>query len=164
MRDTTARTLATGMVAGGLGFAIVTLGLAASDLFSSRGLGFTPSLLTAGLLEGVTAVCDVQVAWQAVLAYSAIHLVVFLALGWLTAVLFQVTAMRPWFWLGAVLAFIFVVFHLYGAVITILAGVRGCVSLYQALGTTTIASIAMVAYLVRENREVLAAVTRPENQ
>jgi hypothetical protein len=164
MRPSTARILATGVVAGGIGFLTVSLGFVLLDLATGRGFGFTPSLLAGALFQSVTQACDVQVSTSAVAAYSAIHLLVFLALGWLSAWLFQLTAAHPYFWSGALFLFIVVTFHLYGGVLSILAPVRDCFSLYHVLGATALASAAMLGYLLKEYRGLFAAMSRPENQ
>jgi len=164
MRPRTAQIVATGTIAGLIGFAAVSIGFGLLDLAGGRGLGFTPSLLGGALFLGPVEACDVQVSSLLAVGYSALHLVVFLALGLLTAWLFALTAARPWFYTGATFLFIIVTFHLYGAVLSLLAPVRGCFSLYHILGATALAAAAMVAYLVRQNRGILEAVSRPENQ
>ena len=164
MRPSTAHVLATGVVAGAIGFATVSLGFLLLDLGSGRGFGFTPSLLAAALFQGLTRTCDVHATASAVLGYSALYLLVFVTLGWLAAWLFSVTAARPWFWMGALLFFIIVAFHLYGAVLGVLAPVQGCFSLYYVLGVTVVAAAAMLWYLLKEHRSLYATMSQSENQ
>ena len=164
MRPSTATVLATGVVAGGIGFATVSIAFLFLDVVTGRGYGFTPSLLAGALFQDVAQACDVQVAPVAIAGYSALHFLVFLCLGWLTAWLFAVTARRPWFWSGALLLFVIVTFHLYGAILSILAPVRGCFSLYQVLGATGVAAAAMLGYLLKEHRGLVAVVSRMEKQ
>ena len=164
MRPSTANTIATGLVAGAIGFATVSLGFLLLDLVTGRGLGFTPSLLGSALFQGITQACDSRITTSAIAGYSALHVLVFLALGWLAAWLFSLTATRPWFWMGALLLFIIVSFHLYGAVLGILAPVQGCFSLYHVLGVTTLAAAAMLGYLLKEHRGLYGTMSRDENQ
>lgn len=164
MRPSTANILATGLVAGAIGFATVSLGFLLLDLGSGRGFGFTPSLLASALFQGETEACDVHATASAIAGYSALHLLVFLALGWLAAWLFALIAEHPWFWMGALFLFIIVTFHLYGAVLGVLAPVRGCFSLYQVLGATAVAAVAMLGYLLKEHRGLWATMSREENQ
>lgn len=152
MRPAATRVIATGTVAGLIGFLATTAGFFLLDLLGGRGAGFTPSLLAASLFQGVTEACDVSPVRMAIAGYTAIHLVVFLVLGWITAWLFDATAKRPWFWSAALFSFIIITFHLYGAVLSLLAPVEGCFSLFQVMGATTLASAAMCAYLLREYR------------
>jgi hypothetical protein len=164
MRTPTTRVFTTGLVAGVLGFATVSAGFFLLDVLSGRGFGFTPSLLTAALFRGLTQACDVQPAASAIATYTALHFLVFVALGWLASWLFAVTAARPWFWSGALLLFIIVTFHLHGAVLTILAPVRGCFSLFHVVGATALAAAVMLGYLLRTHRGLPAELSRPENQ
>ncbi|MGE0353419.1 MAG: hypothetical protein AB7Q69_09280 [Gemmatimonadales bacterium] len=55
---------------------------------------------------------------------------------------------------------IFVAFHLYGAVLSLLAPVRDCFSLYHVLAATSTAAVAMIAYLLKEYRGVSSAAAR----
>ena len=164
MRKSTAHILATGAVAGAIGFGVTALGFLVLDLVTGRGFGFTPSLLGGALFEDAREACDVRATASAIAAYSAVHMLVFLVVGWLGAWLFSVIAARPWFWMGALLLFIIVTFHLYGAVLGILAPVQGCFSLYHVLGATGAAAAAMIWYLASEHRGLLDEVRRPENQ
>jgi hypothetical protein len=164
MRPSTANTLATGVVAGIIGFGTVSLGLLMLDLATGRGFGFTPSLLAGALFQGLTQSCDVRASTMAIAGYTALHLVVFLALGWFTAWLFSLTARRPQLWIAALFLFVFVTVHLYGAILTILAPVSGCFSLYHVLGATSAAAAAMLAYLLKQHRGLAAVLARPENQ
>jgi hypothetical protein len=164
MRTPTARVLRTGFVAGILGFASVAAGFFLFDLITGRGIGFTPSLLAGALFRGVTDACTVQPAFPALAGYTVLHLLIFLALGWFSAWLFALTAARPWFYTGALLAFIIVTVHLYAAVLTLLAPVRDCFSLYHVLGATALAAVVMLAYLLRKYRGLTTTVPRPENQ
>lgn len=164
MRYSTANVLATGVVAGAIGFATTAVGFLVLDLVTGQGFGFTPSLLGSALFEDVRQACDVQTTGSAIAAYSAVHLLVFLVLGWLGAWLFSVAAARPWSWMGALFLFIIVTFHLYGAVLGILAPVQGCFSLYHVLGATGVAAAAMLGYLASQHHWLLAQLSRPENQ
>jgi hypothetical protein len=164
MRPSTAHVIATGVVAGVIGFATVSIGFLLLDLGGGRGLGFTPALLAAALFQGLTQACDVQTTASAILGYSALHLLVFLTLGWLAAWLFSLTVAQPWFWIGALMFFIIVTFHLYGAVLGLLAPVQGCFSLYYVLAVTAVAAAAMVWYLLKQHRGLYATMSRSENQ
>jgi hypothetical protein len=164
MRVSTATTIATGTVAGLIGFTTVALGFFLLDLGSGRGAGFTPSLLAAALFQGVTETCVVRPTTTAIAGYTALHLLAFLAIGWLMAWLFRLIIARPWFWSGALLLFVIVTFHLNGALLTILTPVRDCFSLLHVLGATATAAVAMVVYFLREYRPLAAIMARPENQ
>jgi len=164
VRPLTAHVLATGVVAGFIGFATVSIGFLLLDLVSGRGFGFTPSLLATALFQDLTQACDVHITGSAIAGYSALHLLVFLALGWLAAWLLALIAARPWFWMGALFLFVIITFHLYGAVLAVLAPVQGCFSLYYVLGATAVAAVAMLGYLLKEHRRLLATISRAEYQ
>jgi|SRR5690606_21340999 len=164
MRPSRVRVLATGVIAGLIGFGVISLGFLILDAATGRAIGFTPSLLAASLFRGVTNACDVHPQAAPILAYSAVHLFVFLVLGWFTTWLFSLTTHRPSFWMAALFMFLFVAFHLYGAVLSILAPVSGCFSLYHILGATTTASLAMIVYLLRKYRGLSSLVAQEERQ
>jgi zinc and cadmium transporter len=109
-------------------------------------------------LSGLTFLVGALIAYAIPAAWGV------LALGWLAASLFALITTRPWFWMGALFLFVIITFHLYGAVLAVLAPVQGCFSLYYVLGATTIAALAMLGYLLREHRGTLAMVSRSENQ
>jgi hypothetical protein len=164
MRPSTSHALRTGLVAGLLGFATVSLAFAVLDLATGRGIGFTPALLGGALFGELSDACVVQPTGTTIAAYSGLHLLVFLTLGWFSAWLLRLTSVHPWFWINAIFLFVFVAFHLYGAVLTILAPVTGCFSLYYILGATALAAGAMIGYLLARNPGLASTVSRPENQ
>jgi hypothetical protein len=162
MRRSTANILATGLVAGLVGFATVSICFVLLDLASGRGFWFTPSLLGGVLFQGPTQTCEVYPVASVIAGYSAIHLLVFLALGCLAAWVFSLTAARPWFWSGALLLFIIVAIHLSSVVLIGLASVSDCFSLYYVIAATAVAAATMFGYLLKEHRGLLAAIARSE--
>ena len=147
MQAKPARIVAEGLVAGVVGHLGIALILIIADLSAGRWVLFTPALLGSVLLEGARDACQVSLRAESVLAYTAIHLTVLVALGLLASVLMHASEQRPIFWLGALFAFIFVVWHLTGAVLTILAPVQGCLSLWWITGASVVGACGMAAYL-----------------
>jgi len=83
MRENTARVATEGLVAGLLGYLTVSLTMGAIDLLSGRSVFRTAALLGKPLVGGVPGTDAITP--DAILAYNGVHLLVFLALGFVAA-------------------------------------------------------------------------------
>jgi hypothetical protein len=137
-----------GVVAGAIGFATVVLVFVLADALTGRPLCYTPALLGGVLFHGVTAPADVAVAVVPVLAYSAVHLVVFIALGMLAAWLAGLAGRHRYIWFLVMNLFILVLAHVSGVVLTVSASLQNAMSPWLVGGATAVAALAMAAYLV----------------
>lgn len=162
MRARTAQTIATGLVAGIIGFVVISAAFLLLDVITGRGAGFTPALLAGALFQGSEAACQASVSAMAIAGYSALHFSVFLTVGLISAWLFSLTSGRPWLWSLVLFIFVFITFHLYGMVLVLLAPVRTCFSLYYVMAVTSLAAMAMLWYLLRERHGLARDVTEWE--
>jgi hypothetical protein len=149
MRAKPARVVAEGVVAGVAGHLGIAVILIVGDLTAGRSMFSTPALLGSVLLEGTRAACDVAVRAEPVLAYTSVHLAALIGLGLLASVLIHASERHPVFWLGALFVFIFVAWHMTGAVLGLLAPVQGCFSLWWIAIASAVGAAAMAAYLWR---------------
>jgi hypothetical protein len=149
MQAKTARVIAEGIVAGVIAHLGIALVLLVADLVAGRWILFTPALLGTVLLEGARDICQVPLRVTTVLAYTSIHLTALAAFGLLASMLIHASEQRPILWLGALFVFIFVAWHLTGAVLTLVAPVRGCFSLWWITGASAVGALGMAGYLWR---------------
>ena len=148
MRDR-ATVLWHGLVAGLVGYAAVALAFVVADLARGRGLFHTAALLGAALFEGLEDPARLVVRVELVVAYNGVHLLVFLALGLLAAWFASLSARTPHLWYLSLSLFLFVLFHLFGVLLTFTDSVRAAISSWAVLGATLVAVVAMIAYLLR---------------
>jgi hypothetical protein len=148
MRTTWLRTIIQGVVAGAIGFLVVALVFAVANVSTGRSPLYTAALLGATLFHGATDPAQVAVTPANVLAYTGLHLSVFLAFGVLTSAL-AVLADRGWqLWFVALFFLIFMSFHLEGAVQLLAAPMRPMLSEFAIWGAGIAASAAMALYLL----------------
>jgi hypothetical protein len=139
-----------GFGAGAVVFALVNLGAGRSPLYSAAALG-------GALFYGVTDPAQVSVTLGAVLAYSALHLAVFITFGVLAAAL-ATLADRGWqIWFVALFFFIFFSFHLVAAVQGLATPMRSVLSGAMVWGAGLAASLLMAGYLLRVHPRMRSA-------
>jgi hypothetical protein len=137
------------VIAGLIGFATVAVVFAVVNVAAGRSPFYTAALLGNALRDGGIDPATVGVTLGSVVTYSALHLVVFIAFGALAASL-ATLADRGWqLWFIALFFFIFVGFHLFGAIQAFAAPVRTALSDGMIWGAGIAASFMMAAYLIR---------------
>jgi hypothetical protein len=146
-----------GFVAGVLGFAVVALVFAIANVVAGRSPLYSAALLGSALFGGITDPALVTVTPAAVLAYSAVHLAVFVAFGVLGAALANL-ADRGWqLWFVALFFFIFMSFHLVAAVQGLAEPMRSVMSGAMVWGAGFAASLVMALYLAFRHPRMRAA-------
>lgn len=152
--DVGSKLLRVGIVAGAIGFGVTALSLVALDLATGRPAFFTASLLGGILLDGAGHSSTVTIALAPVVAYAALHLAVYLAIGLLGAWLARVAERGSQLWFVGLVVFIIVSFHMIGVVQLLavpadasIAGTRGWVS-------GILSGLAMTAYILRSHPNV----------
>jgi hypothetical protein len=147
----TTTVFARGLIAAVAAHLAIAVVLVVGDLTSGRSALFTPSLLGEVLLRGTTDACEVRGGLTPLLYYGAIHFATLAAFGVLASYLIQKSEDHPELWFGAWLVFFVVAWHLGGAVVTMLAPVRGCITLGWFFGASVAGAGAMAAYLWRRH-------------
>jgi hypothetical protein len=147
MSSRTKTVLIRGLIAAVAAHLAIAAVLIVGDLTSGRSALFTPSLLGQVLLRGTADACEVQGGLTPLLSYAAIHFAALAGFGVLASYLIQKSEDHPGIWFGAWLVFFVVAWHLGGAVVLMLAPVRGCVSLGWFFGASVAGAAAMAGYL-----------------
>jgi hypothetical protein len=151
-----------GAAAGAIGFVTIALVFAAADALAGRAVFYTPALLGGALFYGATTPADVVVAPAPVLAYSAAHLVAFVALGLLAAVFSTLASRHRFAWFLVMNLFLVVIVHASGFVMTLTESLQGVVSAWVVTGATAAAAGAMAAYLVGVSAPLRRELREPE--
>lgn len=143
-----ARVLTEGLVAGFIGYLVVAVFFAVVNVLMGRPVLYTAALL-GGLLTGTgTDPAAVTVQTGPVLAYNAVHLVVFLTAGLLASALILATERRPNLWVLFFLIFV-ALFMVSAMAFALLIGrVSAGLPWWSLIGANLAATIAMGAYLV----------------
>lgn len=147
MRVDRARVLREGFVAGLLGAAIVAVFFGLADVFGGHSPFYTVNHL-GRVLVGTPAAGEPGSAAGPALAYNGLHLLVFLALGFVLAWLTAKTEQHPAFWylafFGLVAAFIYDFFF-----VMIIAGPTGGLPWGEVAAASFLAALGMIVYLLR---------------
>jgi len=151
------RTIGQGLIAGVLGFVVVAAVCAIADLSSGRPLFYTAALLGSALFGEVPDPATLSVSLSPVLAYSAVHLAAFLVFGTIASALATVADRGMQLWFVALFFFIFISFHLFGAVQSLAIPVRSVLPGAMIWTAGFAASIVMGAYLLRAHPRMRSA-------
>ena len=155
------RVLRQGAVAGLLGYLTVVLVLAALNLVAGRSPFHTAALLGGALVSGLRDPGAVVVAPGPILAYNALHLLVFLAIGLLAAWLVHWAERGPAFWYLGLVLFILVLFHLFAATQLFTGPIASALPPSQVWGAGIGSALVMAGYLLRVHPELRRRLTGP---
>ena len=144
-------TLQQGLVAGLIGYATVGLVFGLVDVIQGHSPFYTAAVLGATLFYGIQDPIQVTVAAPYVFAYSGFHLLLFLVLGMAGAWLADLAELGEQLWFVGLFFFIFVAFHIFGAVQAMAAPVQAALSPVAIWLGGTLASVLMAAYLLWEH-------------
>ena len=148
-----------GLMAGLIGYATIAIAFAIVNLLGGRSPFYTAALLGGALFYGVRDLHVVEVWPGAVLAYNGLHLVVFLVLGVFASWLAKLAEKGPHLWYVGVIFFMFVAFHLLGAVFMLAEPLRAALPAWLMVTAGFAASAAMAGYLVWTHPGVRAEMT-----
>jgi hypothetical protein len=143
------RILFQGLVAGLMGYLSVMLVMAVASVASGQSPFYFAAVLGATLFYGVTDVAAITVAPGYVLAYNGIHMLVFVAFGIVSAWLASYADRGAQLWYLGLFAFMFIAFHIIGAVQMVAAPVADVIPAIALWGSGLAAGGAMAAYLLR---------------
>lgn len=156
MNGTWRRVIGQGLVAGFIGFVTVAVVFAVVNVGMGRSPFHTSALLGAALFYGATDPAQVAVTPAPVLSYNGLHLLVFLAFGIVAAGLAGMADRGQQLWYVALFFFIFLSFHLEGAVQLFAAPMRPVLSDTAIWGAGIAAAAAMAAYLLWRHPKIRA--------
>lgn len=150
------RLLTNGLLAGTIGYAVIVAFFALANIVQGRSPFFTAAVLGNALLgEPSTAIAVAPVA-----VYNGFHLVAFLLLGTAAAGIAGLVEQRPQLWYLLFFLGLVVFFHLFGAVAALAAPAGSAVPLWEVLGASLLALVAMSVWLWRAYPEVVEGVRR----
>jgi hypothetical protein len=150
-----------GLVAGLIGCLTVILVFAVLNLLAGRSPFHTAALLGGVLVSGLRDPGSVVIAPGPILAYNALHLIVFLGVGLLASGLAYWSERGPAFWYLGLVLFILVLFHLFAATQLFTGPLRSALPPVQVWGAGIGAALAMAAYLLWANPELRRSLTGP---
>jgi hypothetical protein len=148
-------------VAGLIGYLAVVIVFAAVNALAGRSPLYTAALLGGALVSGLRDPAAVVIAAGPILAYNALHLLVFLGVGLLAAWLAYWGERGPAFWYLGLVLFILVLFHLFAATQLFTGPLRTALPPGQVWGAGLGAALAMTAYLLAVHPDLRGRLTGP---
>jgi len=146
-----------GLIAGLIGFATVAVLMFIVDLAAGRPPFYSAAVLGSALFGAAPNPTNVTVAAATVLGYSVVHLVVFLAFGLIAAALASLADRGRHLWFIGLFFFIFVCFHMFGAVQALAAPMRAALPEAMLWGAGIAAAVMIALYLLRAHPRIRAA-------
>ena len=158
-RSVASHVIEDGFFAGVIGAGLVALWYLILDVVAQRPL-FTPSMLGAVLFKGATDPSVVQIQPQLVAWYSALHLLVFLAVGFIASWLAVQFERFPT--VGVAILFLFVIFETGFFVFAFTVGrtILGTLGLWTIGVANLVAAAGMATYLPRRHPTALRNMNR----
>jgi len=150
MADKARAVLADGLLAGFIGYLVIVIVITLGDLAQGRPGFHTAGLLGAVLFYDLSDPATVVSPWPGpVLAYNGLHMVLMLGFGILLAWLVSVAERGPDFWYISGITLVFVLLHALGLPLLLPDAVTAGVSPWVMTFATTLAMVAMGAFLWR---------------
>jgi hypothetical protein len=142
----TRRVLAIGLAAGLIGYAAVVAVITTLNLAAGRSPWFTAALFGSALFYDLHDATTLVIAPAPVLAYNAVHLVVFVALGVTGSALVALAERYPAAHYLVLVLLLIVAFHTYGVVMLFARGLLGAETWWHIGIGTLVAAVAMALY------------------
>lgn len=169
MRMQTRLVLGGGLVAGLVGYGTVVVVMAAMNVIVGRSPFYTAGLFGSVLFYDLRDPATLVLAAGPVLAYNMVHLIAFLVLGTVASWLVTLSERHPSAQYFVLVVLVFVVFHVYGALMLFAQPLLGGSAWWEMGLGTAAAAVTMSAYLVlghpflrRELREIPMGAVPPE--
>lgn len=138
-----------GVAVGLIGYASIALSVSLGDLMQGRSFFYTVALLGEWFFYGLQDPANVRVWPGAVFAYNGLHLVTFLGFGLLASWLANASERGPLFWYAALVLYVFVLAHMFGAVLLMTEPLRAAIPRLQIFVPSLLAAGLMSVYLLR---------------
>jgi hypothetical protein len=143
------RTIVTqGFYAGLIGYVIVAAVIAIFDLVAGYPLFRTPAMFGEAMFYGLRDPGQLRIEPGPVFAFNGVHLITFQLLGLAAAWLAWLSERGPQFWYIGAVVFLFVLFHMFGAVLLVSNEIRAAVAAWQLAAAGFAAFLAMAVYLI----------------
>lgn len=164
MRRDRGRILTEGVFAGVIGYAVVLLVVSAMDLLDGRSPFHTVATIGSVLFFGLRDPSQLEIWAGPVLAYNGAHLLLFLIFGGFMAWLTSLAERGEQMWYVSLVAFLIVAPHVIGLPVWYNTPIRQVVSMWGVVLATTLAAIAMTAYLWRAHPRLRASVASGDGE
>lgn len=137
-----------GFFAGLIGYVIVAVVIAIFDLVAGHPLFRTPAMFGEAMFYGLRDPGQMRIEPGPVFAFNGVHLITFQLLGLAAAWLAWLSEKGPQFWYIGAVVFLFVLFHMFGAVLLVSNEIRAAVAAWQLFAAGFAAFVAMSVYLI----------------
>jgi hypothetical protein len=150
------------MVAGLLGYLAVAAFFGVLNVLSGRPVLYTAALLGQAVTGGAADPHTLTIEPAAVLAYNAVHLVIFLAIGSIASMLVFATEKYPSAWALFLLIFVALLMVTAMAFSVLVGPYSAAMPWWALLGSNVLAALAVGAYILRRHPALWATVDREE--
>ena len=158
MKPDRARLFTEAFIAGVIGYAVVALFYVILNLLAGRHPFYTAAVLGQGIVRAPPGSGEPVVAFGPIVAYNAVHLVVFLTIGLVAAWLVFATEKIPQLWFVGLLIFVTALMASIGVVLVYSAPVAGALPWWSIVAANVIAAFLMGAYLVGAHPRLLSRI------
>ncbi len=156
MKPDRARLFTESFIAGVIGYAAVALYLAGWNLILGRHPLYTAALLGQSVVGAPASVNDVAIGFGPIVAYNALHLLVFLIIGLVAASLVVLTERQPRFWFMGLMIFVAGMMASIAIVVAYAVPVADRLPWWSIVSANVVAAILMGAYLLNAHPRLLA--------
>jgi hypothetical protein len=151
-----------GIIAGVIGYVTVAVFLAVASALQGRSPFHIAALLADDLFGGAVSAGGTAIEPGPVIAYNGVHLVVFLAGGVVLALIARLAARVPQGWYFGLIAVLFVAGHVVALPLWFGEAVRDALPLWLVAASTSLATVAMCAWLWVMNPGIRAQMHEPD--
>lgn len=150
-----------GLQAGAIGAVVVAGWFLVLDLAQGRAL-FTPAALGSAVFLGADSVAEIQRTWAMIAAYTVVHVVAFVGIGILAAVILRGVHQHPPLILGAVLLFVTLETFFIGLIAIAAAWLVQALSWWTIAAANLLAAVSMGGYLWRAHPELRGIIEQQD--
>ena len=158
MKPDRARLFTEAFITGVIGYAVVALFFVIWNLLTGRHPLYTAAVLGQGIVSAPQAGGESVVAFGPVVAYNAIHLIVFLVIGLVAAWLVFATEKVPQFWFVGILIFVTALMASIAVVVTYSVPISEALPWWSIVAANVVAAFLMGAYLVKAHPRLLSEI------
>jgi hypothetical protein len=153
-----ARLFREAFIAGVIGYLAVAVFFVIWNLLAGRPALYTANLLGQGIVRAQDAGGEAVITFGPIVAYNAMHLIVFLLIGLLAAVLVFATEKAPQFWFVALLIFVTALMASISVVVVYAVPISDALPWWSIVAANVFAAVLMGTYLVRAHPRLLAEI------
>ena len=157
MKPDRTRLFTEAFIVGVIGYAVVALFFVIWNILAGRHPLYTAALLGQGIARS-PAPGDAVVAFGPIMAYNALHLIVFLLIGLIAAWLVFATEKVPQFWFVGLLIFITALMVSIAVLVVYSVPISDALPWWSIVAANVVAALLMGAYLVKAHPRLLSQI------